>query len=89
MKNSLTENEGKVLELHSEAGDHAWCPSHREEVIALLTLIAAFTGKAAGVDTWIFKFLIVKAIADFGFSIIKACQELRRQALDTKRRGKE
>lgn len=41
-----------------------WKPSHREEVIAALWFIAAFTALQAHVPVWVFIALFVKACMD-------------------------
>ena len=50
---------------------HAWTPSTREEVIAVLWLIAAFQAKLAGYP-FIFKLLIAKFLLDCAASIYLA-----------------
>jgi hypothetical protein len=52
-----------------------WKPSHREEVIAALLFIAAFTALQAQVPAWVFIALFVKACTDTMCFIKMAIEE--------------
>ena len=54
-----------------------WSPSHREEVIAGLYFIAAFTAFNANMPGWLCYLLLFKATFDFFFCLVTAWKEIK------------
>ena len=59
INNNMTENE------QNKKKEDAWSPSHREEVIAGLFFIAAFTAFEAEMPGWFCYLLLIKANFDY------------------------
>lgn len=57
----------------------AWKPSHREEVISALWLIAAFQSLSAGCPRWVFFALFIKAGLDSCCAIRCCIREWREE----------
>jgi len=65
------------------ATEHAWTPSHREEVISALWFIVAGVAHIGGCSPWVFWCIIAKATFDSIQSVICAVREWWREDAHT------